>query len=174
MRRRRIYKAHPPRMEDFTVTCPLVPGVPHLVSGSCSSPRIFGLGFLQTPPRGDALALLLAFGCANTWHGDLHPVSSVPCPAHTQKLSRAVYRGGCSAWLGGLNRISWKGFDAHTAQRPVPTTSRSNEPLLLRQPKLAILPYGQSIAHSRHGANIAVLRNDKTDTTRTMIADAHH
>ena len=31
----------------------------------------------------DALALLLAFGCANTWHGDLHPVSAVPCPAHT-------------------------------------------------------------------------------------------
>ena len=82
-------------MEDFTVTCPLVPGVPHLVSGACSSPRIFGLGFLQTPPRGDALALLLAFGCANTWHGDLHPVSSVPCPAHTIKLSsggRALIR----------------------------------------------------------------------------------
>jgi hypothetical protein len=26
--------------------------VPHLVSGSCSSPRTCGLGFLQTPPRG--------------------------------------------------------------------------------------------------------------------------
>ena len=42
----------PLRMEDFAVTCPLVPGVPHLVSGSCSSPRTFGLGFLRTPPRG--------------------------------------------------------------------------------------------------------------------------
>jgi hypothetical protein len=80
-----LIKYTPPRMEDFTVTCPLVPGVPHLVSGSCASPHIFGLGFLQTPPRGDALALLLAFGCAYTWHGDLHPVSSVPCPAHTAR-----------------------------------------------------------------------------------------
>ena len=79
-----------PRMEDFKVTCPLVPGVPPLVSGSCASPHIFGVGFLQTPPRGDALALLLAFGCADTWHGDLHPVSSVPCPAHTAKLSGAA------------------------------------------------------------------------------------
>ena len=50
-------KHTPLRMEDFAVTCPLVPGVPHLVSGSCASPRAFGLGFLQTPPRGDALAL---------------------------------------------------------------------------------------------------------------------
>jgi len=41
------------------------------------------LGFLQTPPRGDALALLLAFGSANTWQEDLHLFSSVPCLAHT-------------------------------------------------------------------------------------------
>ena len=78
-----LIKHTPPRMEDFAVTCPLVPGVPHLVSGSCASPRIFGLGFLQTPPRGGALALFLAFGCANTWRQDFHLASSVPCPAHT-------------------------------------------------------------------------------------------
>jgi len=65
------------------VTCPLVPSVPHLISGSCSSPRAFGLGFLQTQPRDFALALLLAFGSTNTWRGDLHPTSSVPCLAHT-------------------------------------------------------------------------------------------
>ena len=53
-----------PQMEDFAVTCPLVPCAPHLISDSCSSPRSFGLGFLQTPPRDDALALLLAFGSA--------------------------------------------------------------------------------------------------------------
>jgi hypothetical protein len=41
-------KHTPLRMEDFAVTCPLVPGVPHLRSGSCSSPRALGLGFLQT------------------------------------------------------------------------------------------------------------------------------
>ena len=70
------------------VTCPLAPGVPHLVSGSCSSPRVFGLGFLQTPPRGDALALLLAFGSAKTWPGDFHPGSDMPCLAHTVKDER--------------------------------------------------------------------------------------
>src|SRR5712692_2651354 len=71
------------RRKDFAVTCQLVPGVPHLRFGSCTSPRAFGLGFLQTPPRDDALALLLAFGSSFTWLGDFHPDSSVPCPAHT-------------------------------------------------------------------------------------------
>lgn len=65
------------------VTCPLVPSVPHLISGSCSSPRAFGLGFLQTQPHDCALALLLTFGPTNTWCRDLHPASSVPCLAHT-------------------------------------------------------------------------------------------
>ena len=54
------------RMEDFAVTCPLVPNVPHLRSGSCTSPRAFGLSFLQTPPHDDALALLLVFGSSYT------------------------------------------------------------------------------------------------------------
>ena len=71
------------------VTCPLAPDVPHLVSSFCSSPRAFGLGFLQTPPHDNALALLLAFGSANTWRGDFHPTSPVPCPAHTAELSGA-------------------------------------------------------------------------------------
>ena len=74
-------------MEDFAVTCPLVPNVPHLISGSCSSPRAFALSFLQTPSHDDALALLLAFGSSYTWHRDLHPTSSVPCPAHTFELT---------------------------------------------------------------------------------------
>ena len=52
-------------MEDFAVTCPLVPNASRLLSGFCSSPRRFGLGFLQTPPCYDALALLLAFGSAD-------------------------------------------------------------------------------------------------------------
>ena len=80
----RFIKHTHPRMENFAVMCQLVPGVPHLLSGSCSSPRIFGLGFLQTSPHDDALALLLTFGSANTWYGDFHPISSVPCPAHTR------------------------------------------------------------------------------------------
>jgi hypothetical protein len=45
---------------------PLAPDASRLISGFCSSPRSFGLGFLQTPPRDDALALLLAFGSAKT------------------------------------------------------------------------------------------------------------
>ncbi|MCK2149607.1 hypothetical protein MYE70_11115, partial [Marinobacter alexandrii] len=45
--------------------------------------------FLQTPPRDDALALLLAFGSANTWQEDFHLPSSVPCPAHTPIFSGA-------------------------------------------------------------------------------------
>jgi hypothetical protein len=54
-------------MEDFTVTCPLVPSMPHLVSGSCSSLRDFELGFLQTASHDVVLALLLTFGSAYTW-----------------------------------------------------------------------------------------------------------
>src|SRR5262245_28180911 len=88
-----------PRMEDFVVGCPLVPGVPHLLSGSCASPRTFGLGFLQTPPPDDALALLLAFGSADTWRG-VHPTSSVPCLAHTPGMSRALLRVGSMPLFG--------------------------------------------------------------------------
>jgi hypothetical protein len=60
-------------MEGFAVACQLAPSVPHLVSGSCPSPRTFVPRFLQTPPRGDALALPLSFGSTHTWTGDFHP-----------------------------------------------------------------------------------------------------
>ena len=65
------------------VTCPLVPNASRLISGFCSSPRSFGFGFLQTPPRNDALAVSLAFGSTKTWQSDLHRPSYVPCLAHT-------------------------------------------------------------------------------------------
>ncbi len=69
-------------MEDLVVACPLVPNVPHLISGSCSSPRTFAPRFLPTPPRGDALALRLSF--ASTWlDRGLAPPSVETCPAHT-------------------------------------------------------------------------------------------
>ncbi len=58
-------------------------------AGSCSSPRNFGLDFLQTPPHDDALVLLLAFGSAITWQEDFHLSSFVPCPAHTNEASLA-------------------------------------------------------------------------------------
>jgi hypothetical protein len=54
------------QMEGFVVTCPLAPDASRLISGFCSSSRSFGLGFLQPPPYGDALALLLAFGSAKS------------------------------------------------------------------------------------------------------------
>jgi hypothetical protein len=60
-------------MEDFTVACPLVPTGPPLVSGACPSPHTFVPRCLQTPPRGDALALPLSFGATHTWTGDFHP-----------------------------------------------------------------------------------------------------
>ena len=70
-------------MEDFAITCPLVPDAPRLISGFCSSPRSFGFGFLQTLSRDNALAVLLAFGSAKTWPQDLHLSSYVPCTTHT-------------------------------------------------------------------------------------------
>src|SRR5258708_16503357 len=89
-------------MEDFVVTCQLVPTVQPTRSGSCTSPRTFGLGFLQTPPHDDALALLLAFGSSYTWLGDSHPDSSAPCPAHTlpsaaRFSASAVRRGSATS-----------------------------------------------------------------------------
>ena len=72
-----------PMIEGFAVTCPHAPDVPRRISGFCSSPRSFGFSFLQTLPRGNALAVSLAFGSAKTWLADFHRHSYVPCPAHT-------------------------------------------------------------------------------------------
>ena len=69
------------------VTCPLAPDALRLISGFCSSSRDFTLGFLRTPPRGDALALWLTFGSANTWCQDFHPTGFMPCTAHTFEFS---------------------------------------------------------------------------------------
>ena len=59
-------------MEGFTVACPLAPSVPHLVSGSCPSPRTFVPRLLQTLPHESTLALPLSFGSTDTWTGDFH------------------------------------------------------------------------------------------------------
>jgi hypothetical protein len=69
----RCIKHSPLWMEDCAVPCQLVPTVPHLLLGSCSSPRTFAARCLQTPPRSDALALHLSFGSTYTWTGDFHP-----------------------------------------------------------------------------------------------------
>lgn len=47
--------AHPSVDGGLRGHVPARPSVPHLVSGSCSSPRAFGLDFLRTPSRDDAL-----------------------------------------------------------------------------------------------------------------------
>ena len=94
---------------------PLAPDASRLISGFCSSPRSFGLGFFQTPPRGDALAVSLAFGSAKTWLSDLHRHSYVPCPAHTFKLRGAPLlarpsRTPCytyNSWLR-FHGVSWE------------------------------------------------------------------
>jgi hypothetical protein len=81
-------KPRPLWMEGFAVACPLAPTVPHLLSGSCASPRTFVSRFLQTPPREDARALPLSFGSTYPWTGDVHPPSMTACTAHTPGVSR--------------------------------------------------------------------------------------
>ena len=51
----------------------------------------------------DALALLLAFGAANTWYGDFHPASYVPCLAHTARLTGQEDTSGPRAAAGWAN-----------------------------------------------------------------------
>jgi hypothetical protein len=76
--------------EDFAVPCPRVPSVSRLLSGSCASPRTFAPRCLQTPPRGDALALPLSFGSTHTWTGDFHPQARRHA-RHTWKSSAARF-----------------------------------------------------------------------------------
>ena len=54
------------------VACPLVPTY-HTFIRFVSLAPTFAPRFLQTPPRGDALALPLSFGSTHTWTGDFHP-----------------------------------------------------------------------------------------------------
>src|SRR5918996_4158979 len=94
-------------MEDFVVACPLVPGLSRLVSGSYSSPRAFVPRCLQTPPRGDALALPLSF--ASTWlDRGLSPPSIETCPAHTLALSRRL-----------SDAYMWQPASCRSAPRPM-------------------------------------------------------
>src|SRR5215510_3063262 len=96
-------------MEDFVVACPLVLGLSRLVSGSYSSPRAFVPRFLQTPPRGDALALRLSFASTSLDRG-LSPPSIETCPAHT--LPVTVCRPTVNSQLqqepqAGGNTVEW-------------------------------------------------------------------
>jgi hypothetical protein len=92
----RVIKHSPGWMEDFAGPCPLAPAVPHLLSGSCPSPHTFAPRFLQTPPRGDALALHVSFGSTYTWTGDFHP-RALRHARHTRsKLSGAPLCGAAA------------------------------------------------------------------------------
>ena len=74
VQRRRMYTAQPTcgwRALRSRARSPRL--VPPLVSGACPSPRTFVPRVLQTPPRGDALALPFSFGSTYTWTGDFHP-----------------------------------------------------------------------------------------------------
>src|SRR5712692_6362574 len=108
-------------MEDLVVACPLVPNVPHLRSGSCSSPRTFAPRFLQTPPHGDALALRLSFGSTSTWTGDFHP-QAVRHARHTRQgqRRRAFCAVRCTAQLGTTNVVT----GGHNKSVPTSSTLR--------------------------------------------------
>jgi hypothetical protein len=105
-----LQSAPQPQMEGFAVTCPLAPDAPRLLSGFCSPPRSFGFGFLQTPPRGDALAVSLAFGSAKTWLSDSHRHSYVPCPAHTLPSAARFSASAAAAGWAALTSFHWSGF----------------------------------------------------------------
>ena len=88
-----------PRIDaGFTKCSPFADGGlgGHVPTGpGCITPHIrflfivprFRLGLPPHPPRGDALALWLTFGSANTWCQDFHPTEFVPCTAHTTEFS---------------------------------------------------------------------------------------
>ena len=58
----------------------------------------------------DALALLLAFGSAHTWHEDLHLARSVPCLAHTLSISGGAQRRPLHAVVRRLSATSHREY----------------------------------------------------------------
>lgn len=62
--------------------CKLAPQL-GLLCGSCSSPRGFASGFLQTAPRETALAFDYSFFYSDPPKGDFNPMSSHTCRAYT-------------------------------------------------------------------------------------------
>jgi len=91
-RRRRIYNAHPGADGGLRGHVPARPGWSHTsypdpvrrpARLDWASSRPHRSAELTPKPRGDALALLLAFGSARTWREDFHLARSVACLAHT-------------------------------------------------------------------------------------------
>src|SRR5712692_8494536 len=73
---------------DFAVSCPLVRRW-RLLSGFCSSTRMFALRFFQTPPRGDSPCVLTSPSPPSGWAGDLHPQAAEHAQ-HTTKPLRGI------------------------------------------------------------------------------------
>src|SRR5207244_7322517 len=78
-----------PLMEmDFAVSCPLVRHS-RLRFGSCTSARVFAPRFLQTPPRGDALAVRYP-SPPSGWEKDFHP-QAVEHARHPPKRASRIH-----------------------------------------------------------------------------------
>lgn len=71
------------QIEDFSVTCPLVPNASRLISGSRPSPRRYSSRCFQTSPHDDALAVCLSFGSASLEWGLAPHTSRVMPGTHT-------------------------------------------------------------------------------------------
>src|SRR5882724_1387084 len=70
---------------DFAVSCPLVRRW-RLISGFCSSTRMFALRFFQTPPHGDSPCVLTSPSPPSGWAGDLHPQAAEHAQHTTKPL----------------------------------------------------------------------------------------
>ncbi len=110
-------------MEDYVVTCPLVPDVPHLRSGGRA--RIPLLSGIRRPASLDCRRSRACRGglppdpasqrrpcpspilrLRDTWYRDFHPDSHVPCLAHTLQISRNGKLSADFALLGQILNLS--------------------------------------------------------------------
>src|ERR1017187_6811391 len=89
---------------DFAVRCPLVRHW-RLISGFCSSTRMFALRFFQTPPRGDSPCVFTSPSPPSGWAGDLHPQAA----EHAQHTTKPL-RGRCfvRGLRTGATPLDWR------------------------------------------------------------------
>ena len=103
---------------DFVVGCPLVQ-THGLISGSCSSGRRFASGFLQTPPRGDALAL--GYGWCHQPPGRTSTFQVSAHAGRTTELARLLPRQGYNKEIVAIARkllvAVWHILTKQTADR---------------------------------------------------------
>jgi hypothetical protein len=121
-------------MEGFAVACQLAPTVPHLVSGSCPLLRTFVPRFLQTPPRGDALALPLSFGLRTHGQETFTPKHDSMHGTRAQAWSRRGKPRGSMRGLGISKYLHLpdKGSDIWTRSSSIPEIAAVAIPLVVR------------------------------------------